>query len=89
MTTNAFIVPPEVPTQAGPENVFYDFNDGARILLPEGKWHVRIIDDESGNILFASDVDSAGWVVSNKKYFVLFRIQVFRQGEKNLSSTRP
>lgn len=57
MTTNAFIVPPEVPTQAGPENVFYDFNDGARILLPEGKWHVRIIDDESGNILFAYDVD--------------------------------
>ncbi|EER9344972.1 autotransporter strand-loop-strand O-heptosyltransferase [Escherichia coli] len=81
MTTNSFIAPPEVPTQAGPENVFYDFNDGARILLPEGKWHVRIIDDESGNILFASDVDSAGWVVSNKKYFVLFRIQVFRLGE--------
>lgn len=39
-----FIPPPDTPTQAGPENIFYDFNDGARVLLPEGKWHVRLLD---------------------------------------------
>ena len=39
-----FIAPPETPTQAGPDNIFYDFNDGARVLLPEGKWHVRLLD---------------------------------------------
>ena len=38
-----FIPPPDTPTQAGPENIFYDFNDGARVLLPEGKWHVRLL----------------------------------------------
>ena len=49
-----FIPPPDIPTQAGPENIFYDFNDGARVLLPEGKWHVRLLDADSDNILFAS-----------------------------------
>ncbi|EAV6934313.1 autotransporter strand-loop-strand O-heptosyltransferase, partial [Salmonella enterica] len=46
-----FIPPPDTPTQAGPENIFYDFNDGARVLLPEGKWHVRLLDADSENIL--------------------------------------
>lgn len=45
-----FIPPPDTPTQAGPENIFYDFNDGARVLLPEGKWHVRLLDADSDNI---------------------------------------
>ena len=54
----------------------YDFNDGARVLLPKGKWHVRITDEDSGNILFACDADE-GWVVSTKKYFVRFGLKVF------------
>lgn len=76
-----FIPPPDIPTQAGPENIFYDFNDGARVLLPEGKWHVRLLDADSDNILFCCDADN-GWVTSSKKYFVRFRIQVFRQGKR-------
>lgn len=53
-----FIPPPDIPTQAGPENIFYDFNDGARVLLPEGKWHVRLLDADSDNILFCCDADN-------------------------------
>ncbi|WP_313063914.1 autotransporter strand-loop-strand O-heptosyltransferase [Atlantibacter hermannii] len=79
--SKTFISPPEKPTQAGPENIFYDFNDGARVLLPEGKWHVRLLDADSDNILFCCDADK-GWVTSTKKYFVRFRIQVFRRGEE-------
>lgn len=76
---NTFFIPqPETPTQAGPENIFYDFNDGARVLLPEGKWHVRLLDADSENILFYCDTDK-GWVTSTKKYFVRFRIQVIRR----------
>lgn len=75
------LLPPEIPTQEGPLGILYDFNDGARVLLPEGKWHVQIIDDESGNILFACDPDR-GWVVSSKKYYVPFRIKVWRRGEQ-------
>ncbi|MGB3253067.1 autotransporter strand-loop-strand O-heptosyltransferase [Buttiauxella gaviniae] len=75
-----FLLPPERPTSHGPEDIYYDFNDGARVLLPEGQWHVTIIDDESGNTLFSCD-SGAGWVTSTKKYYVRFRIQVFRLGE--------
>ncbi|ELY4721182.1 autotransporter strand-loop-strand O-heptosyltransferase [Cronobacter sp. 153480017-3] len=76
----AFILPPEIPTQQGPEGIFYDFNDGARLLLPAGDWRVEISDDETGNILFASDI-AEGWVISTKKYYVPFRLQVWKKGQ--------
>ncbi|MBQ6925109.1 MAG: autotransporter strand-loop-strand O-heptosyltransferase, partial [Kiritimatiellae bacterium] len=74
------IPPPEVPTQEGPRGIRYDFNDGARVLLPPGAWHVQIEDDESGNILFACDADG-GWVLSAKKYYVPFRIRVWDRAD--------
>ncbi|MGQ3664273.1 autotransporter strand-loop-strand O-heptosyltransferase [Citrobacter braakii] len=75
-----FATPPEFPTCAGPEDILFDFNYGARVYLPEGKWHVILMDDDSGNILFSCDSDG-GWVASTKKYYIRFRIQVFHQGE--------
>jgi len=75
-----FPTPPELPTCAGPEGILFDFNYGARVYLPEGKWHVILLDDDSGNILFSCDSEG-GWVTSNKKYYVRFRIQVFHHGE--------
>ncbi|EDG2061822.1 autotransporter strand-loop-strand O-heptosyltransferase [Salmonella enterica] len=79
-TTSSFLLPPEVPVCTGPDGILFDFNDGARVCLPEGGWHVRLLDDDAGNILFSCD-SPGGWVTSTKKYFVRFRIQVFRQGE--------
>jgi autotransporter strand-loop-strand O-heptosyltransferase len=73
---------PAIPTQEGPLGIRYDFNDGARVLLPEGKWHVNIEDSESGNILFSCD-SGAGWVLSTKKYYVPFNIKVWKAGEKD------
>lgn len=35
-----FATPPEFPTCAGVEGLLFDFNYGARVHLPEGKWHV-------------------------------------------------
>lgn len=75
-----FATPPEFPTCAGPEGILFDFNYGARVYLSEGKWHVILMDDDSGNILFSCDSDG-GWVASTKKYYIRFRIQVFHQGE--------
>ncbi|EFJ2222345.1 autotransporter strand-loop-strand O-heptosyltransferase, partial [Escherichia coli] len=49
--------------------------------FPKGEWHVNIIDEDSGNILFSCDTQ-AGWVTSTKKYYVKFRIQVFKKGEE-------
>jgi len=76
-----FIPPPSMPVLKGSEDVLYDFNDGARIFLPEGKWHVRILDADSENILFSCDAEK-GWVTSTKKYYVRFKIQVFHQGNE-------
>lgn len=75
-----FIDPPALPTQLGPEGIRYDFNDGARLWLPEGQWHAQLIDDESGNLLYGADCNG-GWILSTKKYYVPFRIKVWRRGE--------
>jgi autotransporter strand-loop-strand O-heptosyltransferase len=73
------IAVPDIPTQEGPLGIRYDFNDGARVLLPKGKWHVQIIDGESDNIIFACDADE-GWVLSTKKYYIPFTIRVWVRG---------
>ena len=76
------IAPPALPSQKGPENIRYDFNDGARLFLPPGQWHAQIQDADSGNILFSCDSDG-GWIVSTKKYFVRFSLYVWKRGEKD------
>ena len=79
--SDSFQLPsPEVPTQVGPRGIRFDFNDGARVLLPKGDWHVQLEDEDSGNVLFSCDVES-GWVVSTKKYYVPFRIRVWDRGD--------
>jgi len=79
--TDSFQLPaPDVPTQAGPRGIRFDFNEGARVLLPKGEWHVQLEDADSGNTLFACDVDE-GWVVSTKKYYVPFRIRVWDRND--------
>nr|WP_233593082.1 autotransporter strand-loop-strand O-heptosyltransferase [Pantoea deserta] len=75
-----FVSAPALPSLEGPAGIRYDFNDGARVLLPEGRWRVALIDEESGNLLFHCET-GAGWVTSAKKYFIRFRIQVWRAGE--------
>lgn len=55
----AFILPRKYPQQ-GPEGILYDFNDGARLLLPAGDWRVEISDDETGNILLRVISPKAG-----------------------------
>lgn len=72
---------PAIPTQEGPMGIRYDFNDGARVLLPKGKWHVQLEDAESDNIIFSCDTDE-GWVLSAKKYYIPFRIKVWIRGEQ-------
>ena len=77
--------PPAVPpTQVAPSGVRYDFNQGARVVLPERKegepsWKVRLRDLDSGNILFESE-NRGATVASAKRFFVRFRIEV-HEGE--------
>ena len=80
--TKGWIRPAETPTQDGPNGVKFDFNSGARVLLPKGgaPWKVGIGDLDTGNILFQTKIEG-GRVNSAKRTYVRIRIEVERQGE--------
>jgi autotransporter strand-loop-strand O-heptosyltransferase len=71
--------PSATPTQTGPHGILFDFNLGARVVLPartDGKeWSVRLWDDATKNVLFASQ-NSGAFISSSKRFFVPFRIEV-------------
>ncbi|WP_206950959.1 autotransporter strand-loop-strand O-heptosyltransferase [Trinickia acidisoli] len=76
-----FVAPATTPTQQGPQGIRFDFNDGCRVVLPEGNgnWFVRLRDAETHNTLFETTL-TAGCVASSKKYYVPFEIEV-RSGD--------
>ena len=66
------------PTQAGPHGIRFDFNNGARVVLPPrtaGKWRVCLRDLDTGNILFQSE-NRGAFVSSAKRFYVRFRVEV-------------
>jgi autotransporter strand-loop-strand O-heptosyltransferase len=65
-----------LPTQLGAQGIRYDFNDGCRVVLPEGQWHVQLRDLDTGNILFETDI-GAGRIHSSKRYYLRCRISVW------------
>ena len=70
-----------IPTQIGPIGIRFDFNQGARISVPEratGTWHVRLRDLDSGNILFESQ-NTGALVNSSKRWFVRFGVEIWSQ----------
>jgi autotransporter strand-loop-strand O-heptosyltransferase len=70
---------PSKPTQNGPRGITYDFNNGARVLLPtreRGKWRIRLRDLDTGNILFQSE-NKGAFVSSSKRYYVRIAIDVW------------
>ncbi len=77
--------PAEFPTQQGPNGIRFDFNDGCRVMLPEGAhpWRVRLSDIDTGNILFETEI-KAGRVNSTKRYFLRVRLEVWANGESVL-----
>jgi autotransporter strand-loop-strand O-heptosyltransferase len=81
----AFPYPPPAPspTQIGPNGIRFDFNLGARIVLPErtaGKWRAQLRDLDTGNILFLSENQGA-LVMSAKRFYVRFCIDVWELDE--------
>ncbi|MEN3174643.1 autotransporter strand-loop-strand O-heptosyltransferase [Gluconobacter sp. OJA] len=76
-----YLAIPSVPVVEGGQGVRFDFNDGARVMVPDiapelGQWHVRLSDYATGNILFDARL-KGGMVSSTKKYFVPFLIDVW------------
>ncbi len=61
----AYPAPAAIPTQAGPHGIRFDFNEGARVALPQGEtpWQVTLRDLDTGNVLFDTTL-KAGFVNS-------------------------
>jgi autotransporter strand-loop-strand O-heptosyltransferase len=79
----AYPAPAAQPTEAGPRGIRFDFNLGARILLPtreDGEWLVRLSDLDTGNTLFESR-NKGAVVASSKRFYVRFRVEVYDGAE--------
>lgn len=74
----AFPAPACAATQAGPNGIRFDFNDGCRVTVPAGGWRVRLRDIETDNVLFETELE-AGVVMSTKKYYVRFCIEIWHR----------
>jgi autotransporter strand-loop-strand O-heptosyltransferase len=72
----AYPPPAALPTQSTPHGIRFDFNDGCRVVMPEGQWHLRLRDLDTGNILYETDI-GAGRINSSKRYFLRCRIEVW------------
>lgn len=78
---SAYPAPAKLPTQHGEAGVRFDFNLGARVLLPEGgTLRARLFDLDTGNVVFESGT-GAVLINSRKRYFIRFRIEIFDDKE--------
>ncbi len=81
--------PANLPTQLGPAGIRFDFNHGARVILPNrttGKWRVRLRDLDTGNILFQSENQGA-YVSSSKRFYVRFSVDVWDLDEAGVATS--
>ena len=62
----------------------FDFNYGARVNVPEGDWRVKLIDRDCCLTLYDEKASNV-LVTSTKKYYVNFRIEVYRNDRLVLS----
>src|ERR1700741_4298481 len=67
------------PTQIGDHGIRYDFNMGARVLVPSGNWRLRLRDLDKGNILFETTKGDV-FVSSTKRYYVRFSVEAWKDG---------
>jgi autotransporter strand-loop-strand O-heptosyltransferase len=65
------------PLFEGAPGVRYDFNHGCRVQVSGAGWRVRLIDREADVVLYDETVSDA-IVCSAKRYYVSFRIEVWR-----------
>lgn len=68
-----------VAGETGIPGLKIDFNDGVRLEVPKGAWHVRIGDHDSGLIFYDQDV-SETVLISLEKYYIPWTIEVSYEG---------
>lgn len=73
-------VPAPLTRSTGIRGVKLDFNDGARIKVPKGNYHVRFTDMDAMAIVFDTDF-SDSTATTNRKYYINFRVELWKDGE--------
>ena len=71
---------PSITGETGIDELLIDFNYGLRLQIPEGNWHVRIVDAASEYIFFDEDI-SCVTLISVEKYFIEWEIAIWLDGE--------
>jgi len=71
----AFPNPAPHPTQSADHGIAFDFNAGARISLPPGRWRVTLTDSERSVCLYKEEASNC-MVLGSKKYFIPTRIEI-------------
>ena len=64
----------------GIDDVLIDFNDGLRLQIPRGNFHVRIVDTESDFVFLYDDIE-ATTLISMEKFYVEWEIAIWKDGE--------
>ena len=72
--------------ETGVDGLRLDFNDGLRLEVPKGKFHVRISDADSEMVFFDDDVSGVR-LQSMEKFYVRWQIDVHRGGALVFSHT--
>lgn len=77
----SFAPPPEIPTQEAVDGILFDFNCGLRVSFPKDGGQHRLLfrDLDSGIVLYCMDAEPGSTVVSVKRYFVRFGIEIYRK----------
>lgn len=77
---------PEEPTQNLGDGILFDFNCGCRMKFPDNGKEYRLVlkDADSELVVFAADVTPGAFIVSVKKFFVRFRIEIYPKGSNEL-----
>lgn len=71
----------DVKLETGVHGLKFDFNAGARVEVPEGNWHIKISDFDTGLVGFDGDI-SQQVLVSLEKYYVHWYIEAWLDDEK-------
>lgn len=66
--------------ETGIDGVLLDFNCGLRLQIPEGNWHVKIVDAESEYVFLDKDV-SAVTLISLERFLIEWEIALWLDGE--------
>ena len=69
-----FSVKSPILGETGIEDVLIDFNDGLRLQIPKGNWHVKISDYSNNLIFIDEDIFEGVTLISMEKFFVHWEI---------------